>query len=72
MTYRGLVKDGLILLDPGVSLPEGAEVHVEVIEARQNGEELQAVLLRHAGKGQGLPKDLAERHDCYAHGKPTS
>jgi hypothetical protein len=70
MTYHGLVKDGQITLDHGVSLPEGAEVQVEVIEAPQNGEDLQAVLLRHAGKGRGLPDDLAANHDHYAHGKP--
>lgn len=70
MTYHGQVKDGQILLDAGVSLPDGAEVQVEVIEAPQNGEDLQAVLLRHAGKGRELPIDLADNHDRYAHGKP--
>jgi hypothetical protein len=72
MTYHGHVKDGQILLDQAVSLPDGAEVHVEVIEVPKNGEDLQAVLLRHAGKGQGLPIDLAENHDHYVHGKPKS
>jgi hypothetical protein len=70
MTYHGLVKDGQITFDEGVSLPEGAEVQVEVIEAPQNGEDLHAILLRHAGKGRDLPVDLAANHDHYAHGKP--
>jgi hypothetical protein len=72
MTYHGQVKDGQILLDAGVLLPEGAEVQVELIELPRNGEDLQSVLLRHAGKGQDLPADLAENHDHYAHGKPKS
>ncbi len=31
MTYRGKVKDGVVVLDPGVKLPEGAEVYVEPV-----------------------------------------
>jgi hypothetical protein len=33
MTYRGRVKNGLIELDPGTSLPEGAIVSVQPVEA---------------------------------------
>lgn len=36
MTYRGLVKNGTVLLEEPVHLPEGAEVRVELItSARQ-------------------------------------
>jgi hypothetical protein len=69
MTYRGLINDGQITLVEGVSLPEGAEVQVELIEAPQNCDDLNADLLRHAGKGRGLPVDLAANHDHYPHGK---
>ena len=31
---------------------------------------LSAVLLRHAGKGRKLPRDLARNHDHYLHGTP--
>jgi hypothetical protein len=30
MTYRGRVKDGTIELDPGIELPEGAAVRIEL------------------------------------------
>lgn len=30
MTYRGRVEHGVVILDPGVELPEGAQVTVEV------------------------------------------
>ena len=33
MTYRGHVKDGQILLDDPVSLPEGVEVQIAVCDA---------------------------------------
>ncbi len=37
MTYRGHVRNGQIMLDEAALLPEGAEVHVDVI-ARGDGE----------------------------------
>jgi hypothetical protein len=71
MTIRGHVKNGQITLDESVQLPEGAEVVVAFVEKPQpNGEDLNSLLLRHAGRGQGLPSDLAQQHDYYAHGKP--
>ena len=72
MTYRGHVKDGQILLDDPVSLPEGVEVQIAVCDAPTEGEGLNEILLRHAGKGRDLPEDLASNHDHYAHGKPKS
>jgi hypothetical protein len=71
MTYRGHIKNGQIALDEPIRFPEGAEVIVALVEKpKANGEDLNAVLLRHAGKGENLPSDLAEQHDHYAHGKP--
>jgi hypothetical protein len=71
MTYRGHVKNGQIMLDEPVPLPEGAEVHVELMDQTTLlSDDLNSVLLRHAGKGRDLPSDLAEHHDHYAHGKP--
>ncbi len=77
MTYRGHVRNGRIALDESARLPEGATVKVEVVEtgddaaAHPTGGPLNALLLQHAGKGRGLPADLAAHHDHYAHGKPT-
>ena len=71
MTLRGHVKNGQIAFDEPVSFPEGAEVIVALVERPQtNDEDLNAILLRHAGRGENLPSDLAEHHDHYAHGKP--
>jgi hypothetical protein len=63
MTYRGHVKNGQITLDEPASLPEGAEVQVQVVsqQSQQPGEALD----RLAGKAKGLPADLAQRHDHY-------
>lgn len=73
MTYRGHVKSGQIVLDEAVELPEGSAVKVELVTSRDEkprDDDLNAVLLRHAGKGNDLPTDLAANHDYYAHGKP--
>jgi len=70
MTYRGHIKNGQILLDDPVALPEGAEVNVEVVA---NGEPQPTIwdkLLKLAGTVEGLPSDMAENHDHYLYGTP--
>jgi hypothetical protein len=69
MTYRGHVKNGQITLDEPVALPEGAEVHIEIVE---NGEPQPTIwdkLRALAGTVEG-PEDWAENHDHYIHGTP--
>jgi hypothetical protein len=69
MTYKGKVKDGVVVLEPGVRLDEGAEVVVEPVKAapsRSLSEQLRPLI----GIAKGLPKDLAENHDHYLHGRP--
>jgi hypothetical protein len=70
MTYRGHIKNGQILLDEPVTLPEGAQVNIEVIE---NGEPQPTIWdkqLALAGTVEGLPPDMAENHDHYLYGTP--
>jgi hypothetical protein len=35
MIYRGKVKGGVVVLEPGVQLPDGTDVSVEPLEVRQ-------------------------------------
>lgn len=71
MTLRGRVKDGVVVVENAAALPEGADVTIEFSTPKgSSGDDLPALLLRHAGKGVNLPDDLAARHDHYAHGKP--
>ncbi len=69
MTYRGHVRNGLVVLDEPAELPEGAAVRVELDEA-ERGPTLADRLRDVIGIAKGLPPDLAEQHDHYAHGKP--
>lgn len=73
MVYRGKVKDGIIVLEPGAELPDGAEVRIEV------------ELLGMPSEGQGDPllrmsdlavetgiRDLATNIDHYLYGHPKT
>jgi hypothetical protein len=74
MTYRGHVKNGQIAFDQPVSLPEGAEVCVEVVESAVDSEftgeaTIWEKLLSIAGTVEG-PEDWAKNHDHYLYGTP--
>jgi hypothetical protein len=74
MVYRGHVKNGVILSDDPVELPEGAEVRFEFTSEAESeetserpfGERFAEVL----GKAEGLPEDASENHDHYLYGVP--
>lgn len=71
MVYHGKVRKGVIVLDDGPLLPEGAIVTVEVCQSKEGGgneDSLSQALLKVAGTCTGLPSDLAAQHDHYLHG----
>lgn len=77
MTYKGRIKNGKVVIDDEVSLPEGAEVWVdlrEIMSKNTRGEQAAASLveklLKHAGRVQDLPQDAARNHDHYLYGTP--
>jgi hypothetical protein len=70
MTLEGTVKNGVVVLDQPATLSEGTRVEVTVRQQPKAASPLGEILLRHAGKAQGLPGDLAEQHDHYLHGTP--
>ena len=70
MTLEGTVKNGIIVLDPPAQLPEGSRVEVTINQVPKAASSLGEALLKHAGKAQGLPEDMAAQHDHYLHGTP--
>ena len=70
MTYRGRIRDGVIVLDEDASLPDGTEVEISVVRSPDRAQSLSEKLLSYAGKANGLPSDLARNHDHYLHGAP--
>jgi hypothetical protein len=76
MTARGHVKNGVVVLDEPISLPEGTAVTLVVREARDSKPAGQPAMTDYErlksliGKAKGLPPDLAKNHDHYLHGRP--
>jgi len=76
MTYRGRVKNGVVILDASADLPEGAEVEVRLVEhpadapTGEEGPTLYERLKDIVGKAKGLPPDAAINHDHYLYGLP--
>ena len=66
MSYRGRVKNGIIVLEENQQLDEGAIVEVTPIAPKTLAERLRGVI----GAAKDLPPDLAENHDHYLHGTP--
>jgi hypothetical protein len=70
MTFRGYIRNGVVVVDGGVDLPEGAEVQVVLLAAADQGTTLGQRLMKYSGKAEGLPADLARNHDHYLYGTP--
>ena len=74
MTYRGTVKNGVIVLEGSARLAEGTEVRVEAVERVEEGgartPDVWDELLRLAGTAEGLPADASRNVDHYLYGQP--
>jgi hypothetical protein len=70
MICKGHVQNGVVVLEPPASLPEGAEVRVEVGAPERSERTLGERLMKYAGVCKGLPSDLARNHDHYLYGVP--
>jgi hypothetical protein len=69
MQYTGVICNGVVVLDNGCPLPDGTRVRLEAVESEPAPETLGGRLLKFAGKAEGLPADMAARHDHYLHGQ---
>ena len=83
---RGKVINGVIVLENGAALPEGAAVRIELLEEkaepqptppsleknaeREAASPLGELLLKYAGVIDDLPSDIAKNHDHYLYGTP--
>lgn len=69
MIYRGHIRNGTVVLEPGSELPEGIEVTVKPVQS-PNRKTLAEQLGDLIGSVPDLPPDMAEQHDHYLHGAP--
>ena len=72
MTLRGHVEKGAVVLDEPLGFPDGTDLEIEVraIAEPDEGPTLYERLKDVIGTAQGLPADMAEKHDHYIHGVP--
>ena len=69
MVYRGRVRNGVVVLDPDIRLPDGIEVRIEPVSAPPR-KTLAEQLGDLVGSVSDLPPDMAQQHDHYLHGAP--
>ena len=72
---RGHVESGRIVVVDDATLPEGAEVKIELVAPSTEKPEERATTLYErlkdvAGIVKDYPSDFAENHDHYIHGRP--
>jgi hypothetical protein len=79
MTYRGHVKNGVIVFDEAnPSLPEGSAVDISPVPSEtgtEHSEEIPSLYERlkpFIGKLEGLPPDASVNHDHYLYGVPNN
>jgi hypothetical protein len=70
MSYKGHIRNGVVVLDEPVELPDGAEVRVEAVVRADDINSLREGLLKFAGTINDLPADMARNHDHYLYGTP--
>jgi hypothetical protein len=70
VSYKGTVKNGVVVLPPDVKLPEGAEVNVEPLELLPEEDPFIQAVLRVAKPRPHWPKDYARNLDHYLYGVP--
>jgi len=78
MTYRGTVKNGVVVLEGPRVPPEGSPVSVRVLKgsarrSTRGGKPTSASYERYKrfiGMAEGLPPDFSINHDHYLYGTP--
>ncbi len=73
MTYKGHIKNGTVVLDEPVSLPEGSQVLIQPVAVTTSpapAVPLSDLLRQVAGQGKDLPTDGSAQHDHYIYGTP--
>jgi hypothetical protein len=70
MSVAGKIVNGLLVLPPGIKLPEGAAVKVETLESPASGDPLSAAVEKLAKPRPHLPPDYGLNCGHYMRGEP--
>ena len=69
VSYRGTIKNGVVVLPPEAQLPDGAEVEVTPLDVRADDPPFLRAFLKLA-KPRDWPEDFALNHAHYTKGHP--
>ena len=72
MSYKGTVKNGVVVLPPDARLPEGMSVEVIADEARPEDDPFVAAVLKVAKPRPHWPKDYVRNLDQHLYGVSKS
>lgn len=70
MSFKGTVKNGVVILPPDAKLPEGAQVDVVLREAQPQEDSFLQAVAKIARPRPHWPKDYALNHGHYVSGEP--
>lgn len=76
MSYRGHVKNGVVVFDGEAQIPEGTEVTIDTVQTEQASEDGARIPTIHErlkpliGTIKGLPPDASKNLDHYLYGLP--
>ena len=68
MSVTGTVKDGVVVLPPGVKLPDGLQVQLTIPDAAAAATSFAERYATFIGAADDLPSGLAQNLDHYVHG----
>jgi hypothetical protein len=72
MSYKGTVKNGVVVLPPGARLEEGAQVEIIPNELKPEDDSFLAAVVRVARPRPHWPRDYARNLDHYLYGAPKA
>ena len=70
VSYKGTVKNGVVVLPPEAKLPDGTPVEVIAGETRPDDDPFVAAVLKVAKPRPHWPRDYARNLDHYLYGVP--
>jgi hypothetical protein len=70
VSYKGTVKNGVVVLPPDIKLPEGTQVEVQPLELLPEGDPFLQTIQKIAKPRPHWPKDFALNHGHYTRGEP--
>jgi hypothetical protein len=71
MILSGTVQNGVVVFDPGTTLPDGTRVEIAEV-SNLSGESHFELFQDVIGQAVGLPDDMAANHNHYLRGGPKT